>query len=72
MLKWSQETLSIQSGVSISTIRDFESERRNPIPSNKMALRTAFEKAGLSFLHVRPGEHGPGVCMKWTAMRDGS
>lgn len=68
MLKWSQETLSIRSGVSISAIRDFESERRSPISANRKAIKQAFEEAGISFVDTIPGEHGPGVFLKWNAV----
>jgi transcriptional regulator with XRE-family HTH domain len=49
-LDWSQEELAKLAGVSLSTVRDFEKGRRDPIPNNLKALRETLEKAGIEFL----------------------
>lgn len=69
LLRWSQETLSVRSGVSLSTIRDFEAERRIPIAANKRAIKQSLDDAGIIFLDEEPGRRGPGVCLKWDATR---
>jgi transcriptional regulator with XRE-family HTH domain len=65
VLKWSQESLAARSGVGLSTIRDFEAERRNPISANLRAIKKALEEAGVELLQPEPGVRGPGVCLKW-------
>lgn len=48
-LNWSQEDLAQKAKVSLSTVRDFESEKREPIGNNLDALRLALEEAGITF-----------------------
>lgn len=48
-LDWSQETLAGHSGVSLSTVRDFEKGKRVPIKNNLAAIRMALEAAGMRF-----------------------
>jgi hypothetical protein len=49
-LGWSQDELSAASRVSLSTIRDFESEKRwEPIGHNIEAIQRALEDAGIIF-----------------------
>jgi transcriptional regulator with XRE-family HTH domain len=50
-LDWSQEELAAKANVSLSTVRDFEKGRREPIASNLTAIRAALETAGISFVH---------------------
>jgi transcriptional regulator with XRE-family HTH domain len=50
LLNWSQPELAQASGVSVSTIRDFETGKRSPIGSNLAALNRALERAGIEFL----------------------
>lgn len=58
-LDWTQAELAEESGVSRSTIRDFEGGRHGVHRATEAQLRLAFEKAGLSF--KRGGSEGPGV-----------
>ena len=65
VLKWSQEQLAVRAQVSLSTVRDFEAERRTPIGANLRCIRQALEEAGVEFLNAEPGVRGPGVCLRW-------
>jgi transcriptional regulator with XRE-family HTH domain len=49
LLKWKQEDLAEKTGLSLSTIRDFESERRTPHASNLTQIEAAFTEAGIEF-----------------------
>jgi transcriptional regulator with XRE-family HTH domain len=49
LLKWSQAELAAVSGVGISTVADFEIEKREPRTANLAAIRGAFERAGIIF-----------------------
>jgi transcriptional regulator with XRE-family HTH domain len=49
LLKWSQRQLADESGVGLSTVAEFENDKRDPWPENLAAIRTAFEKAGITF-----------------------
>ena len=49
-LDWSQEELAAKASVSLSTVRDFEKGRREPIPNNLAAMRAALESAGIAFV----------------------
>jgi len=49
-LDWSQEELAKRASVSLSTVRDFEKGRREPIANNLKAMVRAFEDAGLKML----------------------
>ena len=49
-LGWSQTDLADKANISLSTVRDFETEKRVPIPNNVDAMRRALEKAGIEFL----------------------
>lgn len=44
---WTQEDLATKSGVSLSTIKDFEKGARSPIKANRSALERVFQAAGL-------------------------
>ena len=46
-LDWSQEDLAKRANVSLSTVRDFEKGRRNPIANNLEAMERAFEVVGV-------------------------
>lgn len=59
---WSQPELAKASGVSISTVRDFETGKRSPIGNNLAAIRAALEAAGIIFIEEN-GE-GPGVRLR--------
>jgi transcriptional regulator with XRE-family HTH domain len=61
LIGWSQEVLAEASGVSISTIRDFESGRRDASPENLQAMRKALQqRGGVEFL-PDDDDAGPGV-----------
>lgn len=62
LINWSQPQLAEASGVSISTIRDFETGKRTPIANNLAAIQVALEKAGVIF--VAENGEGPGVRLK--------
>jgi transcriptional regulator with XRE-family HTH domain len=49
LLKWSQRQLADESGVGLSTVAEFENDKRDPWPDNLAAIRKAFEKAGIIF-----------------------
>ncbi|WP_238192797.1 helix-turn-helix domain-containing protein [Methylobacterium frigidaeris] len=49
-LDWSQPDLAKRSNVGLSTIRQFENGLRTPIANNLLAMRRAFEEAGLTML----------------------
>ena len=57
-LNWSQEDLSQEAKVAISTVRDFENETREPISNNTIALQQAFERAGIAFQSEAVGSNG--------------
>ena len=49
-LNWPQDALAKAASVGVSTVRDFEKERRVPIANNLGAMRTALESAGIAFV----------------------
>jgi DNA-binding transcriptional regulator YiaG len=49
-LSLSQDELATLAGVSLSTIRDFETGRRKPITNNLDAMKRALETRGIRFL----------------------
>lgn len=63
LVDWSQEELAAKAGVSLSTVRDYEKERRGGEMGGLKTIRRALENAGVIFL---PGEDdlGPGVRTK--------
>ncbi len=54
-LSWSQDDLAKAASVGLSTVKDFEGERRKPIPATQMAMRVALEAAGIGFVFVDDG-----------------
>jgi transcriptional regulator with XRE-family HTH domain len=60
LINWSQQELAVASGVSVSTIRDFETSKRSPIGNNLAAMQRALEAAGVEF--TNGGE--PGVKLR--------
>jgi transcriptional regulator with XRE-family HTH domain len=49
IINWTQERLATEAGVSLSTVKDFESGRRTPIANNLAAIQHALEAAGVEF-----------------------
>jgi ribosome-binding protein aMBF1 (putative translation factor) len=62
LLDWSQARLAESAGVSLSTVKDFEAGRRQPVHQNASAMRAALEAAGVEFIAENGG--GPGVRLK--------
>jgi transcriptional regulator with XRE-family HTH domain len=60
LIDWSQSDLAAASGVSLSTVRDFETGKRTPIANNLAALQRALEATGVEF--TNGGE--PGVKLR--------
>jgi transcriptional regulator with XRE-family HTH domain len=58
LLKWSQTQLATASGVALSTVADFEIDKREPRSDNLAAIRRALEDAGVEFI---PAKNGKGV-----------
>ncbi len=61
-LDWTQCDLADRSGVSRSTIRDYEGDRHEVHRSTEAQLRRAFEEGGLAFVTV--DEDCIGICPK--------
>lgn len=80
LLAWSQQELAKQAGVATSTVADFERSHRTPMANNALAIRTALEAAGISFLAqgavIGPAlppfapAARPGIPMRWIAAQD--
>jgi transcriptional regulator with XRE-family HTH domain len=65
LVDWSQERLAIAANVSLSTVRDYEKERRGDIlvVEGLRAIRQALEKESVHFLRSE-GDFGPGVRLR--------
>ena len=48
-LGWTQQELATNATVGLSTVKDFESGKRQPIANNVTALQGALEKGGITF-----------------------
>jgi DNA-binding XRE family transcriptional regulator len=59
-LDWTQTDLAGRSGVSRSTIRDYEGSRHDLHRATEAQLRLAFEEGGVAFVHMEGGHFG--VC----------
>jgi transcriptional regulator with XRE-family HTH domain len=55
--------LADASGVGLSTLADFELDKREPRTENLTAIRRALEKAGVEFIPARSGK-GVGVRLR--------
>jgi hypothetical protein len=58
----SQDELAAAAQIGVSTLRDFESQRRATLGDGLPAIRQALENAGVVFL-AGASEHGPGVAI---------
>ncbi|MGI6246751.1 MAG: transcriptional regulator [Pseudochelatococcus sp.] len=61
-LDWTQDCLAERAGVSRSTIRSFEGQRRGLHRATEEQLVRVLEDAGICFLS--DGRHGPGVRLR--------
>ena len=61
LVDWSQQTLAETAQVSVSTIFDFERERRDVSAQAIRKMRSALESAGVEFTN---GGDGPGVRLR--------
>lgn len=48
-LSWSQDDLAKAARVGLSTVKDFEGERRTPIEATQTAMGVALEREGIGF-----------------------
>lgn len=64
LLCWTQDQLASASGVSRSTIKDFESHRHQLHRSSEALLIAAFEQGGVELLFDDKLTHGIGVCLR--------
>jgi len=64
LLKWSQRELADTSGVALSTVADFENDKREPWGDNLAAIRRALEDAGVEFIQAKKGGKGVGVRLR--------
>jgi transcriptional regulator with XRE-family HTH domain len=48
-LAWTQAELAEKAHVGLSTVKDYESDKRTPIANNLEAIRKALESAGMRF-----------------------
>jgi transcriptional regulator with XRE-family HTH domain len=55
-LGWSQRELARRANISLSTVHDFESGQRTPIPSTIAAMCRAIEEAGVRLLFDQCGK----------------
>jgi transcriptional regulator with XRE-family HTH domain len=63
LLKWSQRRLADASDVALSTVADFEIDKREPRADNLTAIRRALENAGVEFIPAKSGK-GVGVRLR--------
>jgi transcriptional regulator with XRE-family HTH domain len=63
LLKWSQRQLADESGVGLSTVAEFENDKREPWLGNLAAIRRALETAGVEFIPAKSGK-GVGVRLR--------
>ncbi|WP_458094753.1 helix-turn-helix domain-containing protein [Roseomonas sp. WA12] len=62
LVDWSQGRLAEAAAVSLSTVKDFEAGRRQPMANNLAAIRAALEAAGVEFIAENGG--GAGVRLR--------
>jgi transcriptional regulator with XRE-family HTH domain len=62
LVNWSQQQLAEAASLSLSSVRDYENERRGGIVGGLSAIKTALENQGVAFLTGDEND-GPGVRM---------
>jgi DNA-binding transcriptional regulator YiaG len=62
LLQMTQPKLAQVSGIGLSTVVDFEKDRRQVSEAARLALQSALETAGIQFIPENGG--GPGVRLK--------
>ena len=48
-LAWSQGELAKAAGVGLSTLKDFEAGKREPVANNRKAIQAVLEREGIGF-----------------------
>jgi DNA-binding XRE family transcriptional regulator len=66
MLGWTPEDLARAAGVSVFTIRNFETERSVPDPDMMTSMQRAFEGAGIQFDPSDDGRSGVNLANRRT------
>jgi DNA-binding XRE family transcriptional regulator len=61
-LSWSQDDLAKAARVGLSTVKDFEGERRTPIVATQTAIQVALEGAGIGFQFADGGDGVKKAC----------
>ena len=64
LLKWSQTQLADVAGVGLSTVADFENDKRIPWSDNLTAIRRALEDGGVSLSLPEMGRKSAFGCVK--------
>lgn len=62
LINWTQPALSKAAGLGLSTVVDFERERRQVAQQSVQAMKAALENAGVIF--VAENGEGPGVRLR--------
>ena len=62
-MQWSQRRLAKLSGVGLSTVAEFEIDKRGPRDDNLATIRRTLEDAGVEFIPARNGK-GVGVRLR--------
>jgi transcriptional regulator with XRE-family HTH domain len=63
LLQWSQRRLAKVSGVGLSTVAEFEIDKRGPRDDNLTTIRRTLEEAGVEFIPAKGGK-GVGVRLR--------
>ena len=66
MLGWTAEDLARAAGVSVFTVRNFETEKSVPEPEIMTSMQRAFEGAGIQFDPSEDGRSGVSLANKRT------
>lgn len=58
LLEWTQQDLAKAAKVGLSTVKDFEGSKRDPLPHNLDAIQQALGKAGIELIAENGGGAG--------------